>query len=286
MNRAAAMEDGAGHRVEILGFDVDQVRDGLGLPRSTSTDEVYDRCRTTGTLGASTVPCLSLEAQLLIHEGYPERGLDRRDVALLSARVGHRPGTGNREPVDAPRPSPNGGTAATPRGLRPTSLVVPVLSVSGIARELRERLDPTAAAGFPPHITVLYPFLPPSEMTGDGLRELSAAFRRIPAFDYQLSSIHWFQPNVVYLAPDRAGHFRRLTEAVVTLFPERQPYEGAFDQVVPHLTIGDSSSSADLRRAASRLRRQLPITATADEVWLMAEDDEGSWLLEQVFRLG
>lgn len=67
----------AGHKVEVLPvplheppFAADGV-DGGGQPF------------TEGTIDGRTVPCLSPRLQLLLHTGYQQRRIDRRDVALL-----------------------------------------------------------------------------------------------------------------------------------------------------------------------------------------------------------
>lgn len=44
-----------------------------------------------------------------------------------------------------------------------SSLIVPIPAAMPIIEPWRERLDPYSAYGMPAHVTVLYPFLPPSE---------------------------------------------------------------------------------------------------------------------------
>ena len=46
---------------------------------------------------------------------------------------------------------------------------------------------------------------------------------------------------MVYLAPEPAAPFVALTEAVGAEFPGFPPYGGAFDEVVPHLTISEAN---------------------------------------------
>ena len=44
-------------------------------------------------------------------------------------------------------------------------------------------------------------------------------------------------PAVLYIAPEPDGPFRELTDALAQAFPEHPPYDGAFAEVVPHLTV-------------------------------------------------
>ena len=50
-------------------------------------------------------------------------------------------------------------------------------------------------------------------------------------------------PTVVYLAPEPSEPFDRLTEAIDARFPDFPPYAGAFDGVIPHLTITESAAA-------------------------------------------
>jgi hypothetical protein len=60
-------------------------------------------------------------------------------------------------------------------------------------------------------------------------------------------------------------------------WPECPPYEGAFDEVIPHLTI--SETPLDLELA-------LPIPARAHEIALIEEDeDSGMWSTRSRFAL-
>ena len=45
-------------------------------------------------------------------------------------------------------------------------------------------------------------------------------------------------PDVAWLAPVPDAPFRRLTELIVSRYPDYPPYEGIHDEVIPHLTVG------------------------------------------------
>jgi hypothetical protein len=63
-------------------------------------------------------------------------------------------------------------------------------------------------------------------------------FRGVPDFSLALSPCAWFGDAVLYLAPEDPAPLNALTEAVAHAFPEHPPYEVAFEEVVPHLTVG------------------------------------------------
>ena len=90
----------------------------------------------------------------------------------------------------------------------------------------------------------------------------------------------WFGQDVLWLAPRPAGRFRALTRAVSAAFLSYLPYGGAYQDAVPHLTVGDrpAGGAADLRAAETELLRDLPITARISRVWLMTGSAApGSW---------
>ena len=60
-----------------------------------------------------------------------------------------------------------------------------------------------------------------------------------------------------------------LTGLVHGAFPGYPPFGGAFDEVIPHLTVGLGRPVAELRAAEAALQRWLPIGAEAVAVTLM-----------------
>ena len=83
----------------------------------------------------------------------------------------------------------------------------------------------------PAHVTILYPFVEPDELDAGGPRELAAIAARHQPFRVRFEKVGCW-PGVVYLAPEPAGPFARLTEDLVAAFPNHPPYGGAFDEVV------------------------------------------------------
>lgn len=133
------------------------------------------------------------------------------------------------------------------------------------------------SSGLPAHVTILVPFVPAPEMDDahdENLRTLVGAF---DAFAFQLARTDRF-PGVLYLAPDPSEPFVRLTEAVWTAYPALPPYGGAFDSIVPHLTVAEGDAEI-LGAAEAAILPSLPIIAEAREVLLIeeVEPDSARW---------
>jgi len=125
--------------------------------------------------------------------------------------------------------------------------------------------------GVPAHITVLYPFVPAADVDDELVGGLGELFARMPSFGFALRECRRF-PAVLYLAPDPPDPFLALTAAVVAAYPGFPPYEGVFDEVVPHLTAAEGEPAV-LGRAEREIRPWLPIGAEAREIVLLEELD-------------
>jgi hypothetical protein len=143
-------------------------------------------------------------------------------------------------------------------------------------------------------VTVLYPFAPTDVLDRalrSGLRRLFAAHA---AFDVEFRCSRWFGEDVLWLAPEDPRPFVALTESVASAYPQWQPYGGAFETVIPHLTVGDIAEAEgrvasvdELRAAEAALAGRLPLRDVADRVLLMAGRREPtSWRVLDEFRLG
>jgi 2'-5' RNA ligase len=156
-----------------------------------------------------------------------------------------------------------------------SALLLAVPAAEAAVGPHRARLDPSARDGVPAHLTVLYPFLPPAEIGPGVLAELSRLFAETPRFDFTLDRVRWFGELVVWLGPSDESPFRALTALAAATYPSCSPYGGIYQDVVPHLTIGQVGGLTELRAAAEAVRPLLPITAEVIEVTLMAGPKPG-----------
>jgi 2'-5' RNA ligase len=169
-----------------------------------------------------------------------------------------------------------------------TAVIIPIDAVEPAVAEHRRQLDVAASWGVPAHVSVLYPFVHPSAIDDDVISRLASALVSVPAFDCTFARCDWFGEEVLWLAPEPDGPFRALTSAVWRVFPDYPPYGGVFDDVVPHLTVGDRrrGSASALQAAAATVSQQLPIRARIDWAVLIAGTAEpNSWHSVHEFRL-
>jgi 2'-5' RNA ligase len=172
------------------------------------------------------------------------------------------------------------------RALRPlpsteSTLLVPVPE----AEFVRERWTGDRAGlgvpGLPFHVTVLYPFLDPSRIDEDieaALTELAEAF--LP-FTYELNRVERF-PGVLFLSPAPRDQFIELTRTVHARWPSHPPYGGAFDAIVPHVTLALGEEPTGL---ATAVEPELPVNAVAREL-LLLERRHQTWSARSRFTLG
>ncbi|GAA1309974.1 RNA repair domain-containing protein [Saccharothrix xinjiangensis] len=137
-----------------------------------------------------------------------------------------------------PRGSPAGvlDSAPTPR----TAVVwLPAAreDVAAVRREHDHRAD-----RWPPHVTVLFGFVPESDFDR-AVPLLAEAVAEVPAFPVRVAGVRGFRRDVVWLDPAEAGAepWSALHDAVRRRFPACATREG----FTPHLTVGRSREAAD-----------------------------------------
>jgi hypothetical protein len=94
-------------------------------------------------------------------------------------------------------------------------------------------------------------------------------------FQFALTEVRRF-PNALYLAPEPEERFRALIDAVAARFPESPPYEGQYEDVIPHLTVIYLEDGQEIDTTAEAL------AADADEVLPIVGEVAGVMLLEKI----
>jgi 2'-5' RNA ligase len=265
LNYGVEMIDGRRRRVALHPVELDAEGRGDWARRLTSRfpkpAEGSPELFVTGELGGRTLPCVSATGQVVLHTGYPPRENDRHNVSVLCSRL------------SVPLP-PGYVSAWTTVLLVPVPEVIPVLDRWSGAR--------VGAPGLPPHVTLLYPFLSESAIDASVEGELERLAASTPAFRYTLSHLDRF-PGVLYAAPSPAALFVQLTRAVHERWPSHAPYGGAYDEIVPHVTL---AAEEEPRGLAAAVRELLPIHAVARELQLLVMDSAGAWHPLRRFALG
>ncbi|MGR8009168.1 2'-5' RNA ligase family protein [Streptomyces hypolithicus] len=151
------------------------------------------------------------------------------------------------------------------------------------------QLDPLVTAGFPAHVTVLYPFLHDSRIDRAVQRELVELFRSHDPFDLSFAEFGRY-PGVLYLDPRPHDPVRALTKELTGRWPEAVPYRGIFGEGLdPHLTLANDEGPDTFMSAYDALQARyapaLPVTARVGAVHLIVRAGDG-WQNRAVFPLG
>lgn len=157
-----------------------------------------------------------------------------------------------------------------------TAIVIPFPEASPIVDGWRERTcADRPSIGIPPHVTLLFPFVPAEQINPTVLADLPDLFAKVSAFDVVFRETRRF-PGTLYLAPEPAEPFVQLAESIVGRWPDYPPYEGAFDTIIPHLAIAHGDAAL-LEEAEAEVEPKLPISAAAHEA-LLFEELEPEWV--------
>jgi 2'-5' RNA ligase len=170
---------------------------------------------------------------------------------------------------------------------RRSALVVVAAEAEPVVGEWRRRYQrESVERGIPPHLTILFPFVPTTESEGDVLAALRRLYAPVRPFSYDLASVQSF-PDAVWLAPVPAEPFHELVAIALRAFPALPPYGNPEHVVVPHCTIGTDDDpervEAIARVLRERLRPRLPIRCRAAEVVLVGEQAHGMWTRVDAF---
>jgi 2'-5' RNA ligase len=164
-----------------------------------------------------------------------------------------------------------------------SALIVPIELTAPLAA-IRARYDGTPSPGLPAHVTILFPFVPVGNVdpsVGAALFELAAAREPFQARFDQVQQ----RDAMIWLLPAQQEPFVALTAAVVGRWPTYQPYAGAFDTLIAHLTLVESGSDA-IARATSAALEQGPFEVPVEELQLIGEVGSGGWRVLNRFQLG
>jgi 2'-5' RNA ligase len=159
-----------------------------------------------------------------------------------------------------------------------STVIVPVLEASDAVDRWREQTcNDKPSIGVPAHITLIFPFVPARQLDQQIVGSLEQIVRETAPFEFELREAARF-PMTLYLVPLPSAAFAQLTEAIVRQFPDYLPYGGAFDTIVPHLTVAHGDDPV-LDEAEADVQHILPIKSIAREALLLEEvkADWGRW---------
>jgi 2'-5' RNA ligase len=167
-----------------------------------------------------------------------------------------------------------------------SALIIEVPEADDLVARWRAHHDPIASHGVPPHITALYPFVPPRSLGESCARDVTS---QLAPWEYRLTRVEQF-PRVVWLRPEPTDPFIDLTMRLWRAFPEHPPFGGLHDDLVPHLTVAHVALEEDqavlATRIAEDLTPHLPITCTARGLALYVSADHRDWQCLHRFPFG
>ena len=169
-----------------------------------------------------------------------------------------------------------------------TSLALLFPELDPVVDRFRMRYDPSAGHGFPPHVTILWPFMPPGAISDETLQQLEVYFRGFFAFDLQFRRTG-FSSRTLFLAPEPPEPTIAMINGITRLYPDYPPYNKPEWDPLPHLTVAYGMEPEGLRAIADRFDREagpsLPVSTTVSRVWLLDYRGDG-WKRRLAFDLG
>jgi 2'-5' RNA ligase len=166
-----------------------------------------------------------------------------------------------------------------------TAVVVLTPEAEPLIGELYRLHTDAGGDGMTPHITLLVPFVPASELEPDVDVRLRGVFRAFEPFDYALPRLERFDSGVLYLTPEPSKPFVDLIRALSREFPDYPLYDGAHDDIVPHVTVAQGDGEL-FQRITAELEPQLPVAGRAEVVTIVERGTDLRWRPRVSFPLG
>jgi 2'-5' RNA ligase len=126
-----------------------------------------------------------------------------------------------------------------------------------------------------PHVTLLYPFLPRSELDG-ALPIAQEALAAIPPFELTLPRLDAFRhrcgTSTLWLAPEPKEALVTVQRALVRALPACDAVNRFASGFTPHLSVGQARGDEALRALRASLEPWTPIAFAARQVTIIVRD--------------
>jgi len=169
-----------------------------------------------------------------------------------------------------------------------TGLVVLLPELEPVVGEWRAQYDATYF-GLPAHVTVVAPWIPPDQLTDSDLDAVAQLVKSWQPFEVSFGTFGQFENHdafdVHYLAPEPADHFLGLIDDICAVWPEYEPYEGVFNDVIPHLTVSTTAKPKRAAKIREEIEPKLPVQTMAAELSVVQIVDD-RYSLVRSFPLG
>lgn len=169
-----------------------------------------------------------------------------------------------------------------------TVALLPPRGVWDPIQAIRRRHD-RQVMRWPPHINLLYPFLPREEFDSI-VYTIAAICSAIDPFSLTLTEFRFIRHRTgrctLWLAPEPVEPLRHLQSLLQTAFPECDDLSRFPSGFTPHLSVGQFANVEDCQRRRAELQAAWqPIRFTVTELVLMAREDDTQFAIEQIVRL-
>ncbi|MCB9450984.1 MAG: 2'-5' RNA ligase family protein [Anaerolineaceae bacterium] len=156
--------------------------------------------------------------------------------------------------------------------------------VQAHAAPLMRRYAPDDFVRVPPHITILYPFVPVPDLDA-ACRKLTSLCANVAPFDITMQGYSHFT-TITYMQPANPQPIQALCQRIFAVFPECPPYRGAHGNTpTPHMTVGIFDSAAE--RKVTLFPDYAPITFRVGRLHVIygVDDEPLPWLTHAVIQL-
>ena len=162
-----------------------------------------------------------------------------------------------------------------------TAVVILLPELEPLIGGWRRRYTGDGARGMPPHATLIIPFADSADLD-HRLGPLGRVLGAFAPFDLALTMTARF-PDLLYLRPEPEESIISMTKALESAFPAFPPYAGAFDDIIPHVTVAQADEGV-LAGIEQELLPQLPVSVRVERGWLV-EDTPAGWRRHTAFPL-
>ncbi len=252
----------------------------VGYPSLEPSDLAVGAIETQGT--TRSIPCASAASQVRAHTGYKPQERDHHDMALLCKHTGielppayTRPRISfNRSPV-AKAKWLVGEIRSRWRGS--TSLLFLVSE----AQDLFDAVGGATPGGIPAHITVLYPFIPPTKTTRQTREELAQLAAETDCFSATITTLARYEITT-YLDLEPEAPIHALTHRIFKHWPSYPPYGDIDLYIQPHMALAQGVIPSDVEASALP---HLPVEAEITHLTVMVRRWSGRWKVDSQLPL-
>jgi hypothetical protein len=157
-----------------------------------------------------------------------------------------------------------------------------------LSRAHRELYPERIPERIPFSLTLLYPWLPATEVTDDELEELHSFFAARPPLEFELTHVTEFPGLVAYAAPEPDDELRSTMRALWAKYPQCPPYGRPGSDPAPHATLTRYANpeNATFEQARDRVEPLLPVRCVVSEATLQEEYEPDRMRIRATFPFG